>query len=345
MDSAENVLTITERPYGLWFTGAMFSGFGLIMLLQGESPLAMGAIFFLIGAFLLLNSPIVTASLDRTRNLLVLHSRSLIRRRTREILLTDLAHIEVQRSRGSRGGQNYRLAFVLYDGTVIPMTSYYSSGSGGKARQAEQMRQYLGLAPGPLPGVQPAERLIQPPAQPAFMPSDRGETSGVSWHMETGVFNNLPITRWASPASGFADGFLLLAQKPAQGTKLSGGLLGGLTGLAYRHLLHLYGFRLDRLPDIESAELLDAFVPGLDPHYVAYTARPEAARRLVSAWVVIPLVRWAEQNPMQAVNTTTQLVVLFHPGGTELAALNLTVEKWPELVDLGVDLVKESAAR
>jgi hypothetical protein len=102
MDAAANVLTITERPYSLWFSGAMFFGFGLMMILQSESSSVMGTIFLLIGLFLLVNSPITTASLDPSRNLIVLHSRALIRKRSQEIPFMDVADIEVQHSRGRR---------------------------------------------------------------------------------------------------------------------------------------------------------------------------------------------------------------------------------------------------
>ena len=142
MDTPANTLIITERPNSLLFAGAILCGFGLVMLVQHEAPTLMGAIFGLIGGFLLVNSPTATAKLDKTNNLLVLHSRAVIRQHTQEIPLSEIVEIELQARHGSR---TYRLVFITRENTIVPMTGYYSGGKTGKMQQVEQLRLFLGL--------------------------------------------------------------------------------------------------------------------------------------------------------------------------------------------------------
>ena len=146
MNSPAKNLTITERPYFLWFTGAIFCGLGLVMLLLHEGPAIMGIIILLIGLLLVVNSPVITVILDRNSNLMVVYNQALIRQHTREIPLDVIVNIELQRRSGLPGIGSYRMVIITHTGT-LPLTGYYRGGKAGQERQLKQIRQFIGSLP------------------------------------------------------------------------------------------------------------------------------------------------------------------------------------------------------
>ena len=153
MQSSANIFTITERPVIRWFIGAVFSGFGLVLVLQHDAPTLMGVFFLFIGLFLVLNSPLITVALDRDQKLLILHRQALIRRDNMEIPLNEIVNIVLQPK--PRNSRSLLLSVLLQDGSEIPLVGLSSGDEDGKKRQVEQMQQFLGLKGSPKPAELP----------------------------------------------------------------------------------------------------------------------------------------------------------------------------------------------
>jgi hypothetical protein len=142
-DINPNKLIIVERPTGLWFFGSVFAGFGFVLMFVADAPRLMGAIFALIGAFMLVMTPSSTVTLDRSAGTFVLHSRSLVVQRAEALPLVDLVGIELQSGSGVRGRGAYRIVFAFRERGEVPMTGYFAGGRVRKQKQVDQMRTFL----------------------------------------------------------------------------------------------------------------------------------------------------------------------------------------------------------
>jgi hypothetical protein len=121
-------------------------------------------------------------------------------------------------------------------------------------------------------------------------------------------------------------------------------LLGGMNKLFYHEIIGMYGFGSEDTPGLDSAKLLGAFDPQLDPHFSVFTSDPQAARQYL-AWSVAALADWATRYPLKQMQTTGkvfgQLIVMICPSGTYVASMgNMIPEALQELTNLGVALVK-----
>jgi hypothetical protein len=134
-------LTIVERPIVFWFFGAVFAGFGLVLMFIADAPRLMGAIFVLIGGIVLVMTPTTTVNIDRRAGTIVIQRQSLSSQRSEAFSLADLRGIKLQSSSGGAG----RIVFVFRDRGEVPLTGYYSSGRKGKQRRVDQMRAFLDL--------------------------------------------------------------------------------------------------------------------------------------------------------------------------------------------------------
>ena len=350
MQSSDQSLTVQDKPIFLWFFGLVFAGVGLMVMFQPEAWL-FGGIFFLVGGLIVVYTPLTTATLERSSGLLTLRSQAIIRRTVKEIPLGEIVDVVLQSSRTSRGGRTYRVAFVLQDGSEVPLTGYYSSGSAGKQRQADALRSFLALstatespASQALRSPEPDLNAASPGMRPAYALAQSGETSGVHWRLEKGTSGTFTTMRWVSEDFKYPDGFLALAQKHKTSLKLPGGLLSGLSEALFRGMLAQYGFNPAELPGFERAVPLRLNEPDLESTYATFAYPPEAQSLLQGAWVLTPLRRWAQRRPLQTVQPSeqvTQLVVVFSPQGTAAAMLGAdTEDELRDLSDLGIDLVR-----
>ena len=336
----------------LWMVGLVLAGIGLAVMFQPEAWL-LGGVFFLGGGLIVVYTPLTSATLERSSGLLTLRNQALIRRTVQEIPLDEIADVKLQSTRGSSSGRTYRVAFELRDGSILPFTGYYSSGTAGKQRQVDQLRRFLGFTT-PTAGenaVQVSKRntalfpqVDSASLRPAYTLAQSGETSGVHWRVEKGASGAFIAMRWISEDFKYPDGFLALAQKLKTSFKLPGGLLSGLSEALFRLVLAQYGFNPDELPGFERAAPLRLIDLSMEANYAAFAYPPEAQRLLQGAWVVAPLIRWAQVHPLQAVQSAelvTQLVVVFSPQGTAVVMLGAdTEEELRDLSDLGIDLVR-----
>ncbi len=151
-----------------------------------------------------------------------------------------------------------------------------------------------------------------------------------------------------SPDFKLSDGFLLLAQKP-EGMRISGKLLGGLGRIFGMQALRLYGFSPQDSPGMENAAPLEPPEPRLEEHYVTLTSNQRAARLALNPWAIMPLVAWAERNPLRPAKASqeqAQVVILFSPNGVYVAGVGVdTPEEIEELTSLGVELVRAQGGK
>lgn len=343
--SNSNQLVIKEYPVSLW----LFGGFAILLgayflfiqvtYLPGLISLGIGLV---IGVLL---PSTVTVIADRQSGILTISQRGLLRRSKEEYPFWDIDSVEVESTRSDEGSSTHRLALVLSSGTRVPLRGYYTSGYGGKEKKARQLREFIGVTGLEAPAATASQAVRQALAV-AYHHEEYGVTHGVSWRVEAATFGAAPFTRWLSRDFTLPGGFLFLAQKPAGSQDiLARSVLKGLSGLAYKQALKMYGFQPDDTPGLETAQAHE-LPPRLQEHFSAYTNDPRLASQALDAWVVTYLGQWAERYPMKQIqsrdeNSFGQLVVLFSPNGLYLAYFNAhNPELTQSLTDLGVDLVR-----
>lgn len=333
-----NQLVIKDYPVALWIFGGIAFVTGAYFIVS-RAAFVVGLIALGIGILVSLLPPVVTVIADRGREILILRKRALLRRSEEEYPFWDIDSVEVERSHDSEGSTTYRVALVLSSGEWVPLRGYYSSGLSTKEKQARRLREFIGVTGLESPVVRQALKA-------AFDYEEQGTTRGVSWRVGAASYGAAPFTRWLSEDFKLAGEFLFLAQKPPDRRDLlSWGPLRGLTGVAFKQALKMYGFQPLDTPGLESAQVYE-LPPLLEAHFSAYTSSPQLAGETLDPWVVNYLEGWAERYPLESSQLdkgepVLQLVVLFSPNGLYLVYFSAhDSERSREMRDLGVDLVR-----
>ena len=350
MDTQENNLIIREYPWGEWAFGllmfaiAAFSaqsarGDWSISLIAGVA----GVLFILFGTFLVIQA-------DRRNATLTIRRSSLLRRYERVIPVADISAIQLESSQGS--SSTYRIVVITKDNEVIPFRPVYTGGKLVKEDRVKKLRTFLDVGGADLSAggifsqvIQRAQQVFQEKQEALTGPEAEEHVSeGVHWKTQTVAMGGTAVTRWFSPDQQCAGGFVFLAQKVTGQAAAAGGLLGGMNKFIYHELMGMYGFAGEDTPGLDSAVLLAAFDPQLDPYFSVYTSDPNAAREYL-AWSIPPLADWATRYPLKTVQTSGQLfgqlVVMICPRGTYVASMgNMIPEAVQELANLGVAVVK-----
>ena len=336
----DNQLVLRDRPIALMVAAVVFFVGSAVAVVSGLwfglLPMALAVVGFLFTATL-------TITADRSARLLTLSYRSVLRRKTIDIPLSQIESITVQRSRSSEGSSTYRVAVVQTDGEVVPLRSYYSSGRKSKERVAEQLRQFIGVG-GSTPNAFGIGELFAGRAKVTFADSDveEQETDGVRWTIQQQSQGVGMLLRWFSPTFQTTDTFLLLSQKTEGQDAWGKGILGNISEMIYKQVLGLYGFNAADTPNLQQAELVADLDRRLTPHFFALTPDATAARRLLNVWASLPLVRWADRYPLKTVTGAGvgQLAVLFSPQGVYFVLMDQDAEaRRDELIALGVEVV------
>ncbi len=108
----------------IWF-GVIFCVLGLLVSISG------------------LQSTFTTWVFDRMQGTVVRRSETLLGIKTNEYALRDIAEAQVTWTSGRRGGRTSRVELVMRDETVVPLTSFYSSGHGDKQNAAAIINLFL----------------------------------------------------------------------------------------------------------------------------------------------------------------------------------------------------------
>jgi hypothetical protein len=143
MQTQNNALTIREYPLGEWglglfmlavagFTAVGANGDWSITLIAGVA----GLLFIVVGT-------ILEVQADRVGGLLTIRRTSLLRHYVREIAVTDIAALQLERSSGSSSG--CRIVVVTKENETIPFRTGYSRGGSAKEGKAKRLREFLGV--------------------------------------------------------------------------------------------------------------------------------------------------------------------------------------------------------
>lgn len=338
-------IVLRDYPTSIWLIGGLFAaGLGYYYTQSGQTWALEVSLGVLIST--LLFPSIITVRVDRSLGVLTLAWRSLLRRKTREIPMSDILDVQVQSQVSydeGRKSTTYRLVFLLKDGEVIPLRSFYSSGYLSKMAQAERLRNSIGLGEtSPFAqATQEAEKMFrEEQASLPGIPQEEQVTGKVRWQVETKAFGGTPITRWHSPQVTFPEGFLYLVQKFSGQKTNSGGLMGALAKTLLQGSLKIYAFSAEEAPNSASATLLSPLPASIEAHYIAFTTDAGRASQMLNAWTCIPLANWAQRYPMNQ-GSQNQLAVLYSPKGLYLSVIGLVNSEFlEEMTNLGVDLVR-----
>ncbi len=343
-------LVITEYPIVFWLIGGVALLFSLVIIPKKDGLVpGMGALTVAL-LFLVVFATITTIICDRPSGQISIRSRSLLRKSVKEYLFTDISSIEVEstHTHGHNQSPTYRIAFILITGESVPLHSYYSSGYFAKAKKANRLSEFMGLQGPSLHPENILQTLKQALVHP-FQQVQQGETSGVSWAIETSTYGASPITRWVSSGYQSPGQFLLIVQKPEQSRGMPGaGFLSGLSSLLYRQLISMYGFAAEDTPGVESAQVVPLPSPGLGDHFTAYSSFPQAVQQIVTPWVTNLLDEWPRRYPMRLIQRAEpglpgQLTVLFSPQKLYLVVFGAADEQQTqELIQLGTGLIREA---
>ncbi len=127
-----------DYPMTFWLMGLLF-------LFLGAAPFGWDAqlrvMMSLGGVFLIAFPSILIITVDRTRGMLYLHYRSLIRVSTKAYPLNEISLVNVAQDR--EGERMYRLEIILRSGEVVPLRNGYSVGKGHYERRAKRLRSAL----------------------------------------------------------------------------------------------------------------------------------------------------------------------------------------------------------
>jgi hypothetical protein len=338
MRENDNQLVIRDIPLLQLVFGILFTGVGALVIYSG-GPLIFGGIFAIVGLCFLVFSSVLTITADRATRTFKLDYRILLRHTLTQLSFNDIDGINVERRTTNRGrGFTYRLTLLRKDGEIIPFRSTSTSGWKGKERQAEQLREFIGIKyTNRIPsGILPRE---------FSQPDEIHETRGVKWeiHPMYTASSSVPTgVHWHSPDFKTPGIFLFISQK-AEGQS-SGSFLASLGSMFIRQALSLHGFSAEDTPGLEQAKPLAPLEPKLERHYMAYTNSPSAANHLLNTTVASQLAAWADKYPLKQLQRGSgngQLMTLFGPNGVYLVTMNLAQSSQVhELVSLGVVLVK-----
>jgi hypothetical protein len=138
-----------DYPLTLWLMGLLFLFVGAAIPF-GD---AQGRVLMsLVGVFFIAFPSILIVTVDRTRGMLNLRYRSLIRGSTKAYPLNEISFVNV--AQDPEGERMYRLELVLWSGQVVPLRSFYSIGRGHYERRARRLRSALRVGSEvPAPGI------------------------------------------------------------------------------------------------------------------------------------------------------------------------------------------------
>ena len=347
-------LTIREYPIAMWLiAGALLAGGGYSFY-QDPGSWVVLTITGLLALLILLLSSVLVVKVDTSSGTLTISHLSAIRRKVRNIPISEVASIYVEQTTnsGDNGSSTtYRVVVALRDGEIVPFRSYYSSGFTAKGEKARKLRDYLGVGGDDQREGNVIEALSSM-AQKAYLetidlfansPVEEKLVRGARWQIQKVAHHGTCITRIRSDEFKMS-GFLYLAQKGKNQNFARSGPFASLLKTLFQQSIGIYGFSPEDTPDQEFSEIPTSFEPRLDVHYVAFTNDPERAPKLIGQMAVTALVDWAEQHPLKMLTSGDnpgQLVILFSPNGLYLGSIGILKESQiAQLASLGTELLR-----
>lgn len=358
MDNKSNQLVIRELPLFQWLFSLILFATCIFIYQSKPDQLTAPIVTGIIGLLILVSSPILVVTADRSSGMLTIRRVGLLQRFKREIPVSNILAIQLEHSLSSSDSSSsrrtsvYRIVVVTKTQEVVPFRNSYSSGQWTKETKAKKLREFLGVGGEDmsLDGMfktassQAVTQFKQEQESITGSMETEQVTDGVRWKLETRATGGTPVSLWISPDIQWEGNFLYLTQK-MQGQGTQSGLMSMVGKMLFRTSLSFYGFAADLTPGLDSAEILTPLDAQLEPHFMAFTSDPAGARQALNPWTTLPLAKWAEKYPLKQGNTN-QMAVLFSPQGIHLAMMGLVNPEFlQELTALGVELVKSQGSK
>ncbi|MCF6278057.1 MAG: hypothetical protein L3J16_04820 [Anaerolineales bacterium] len=204
----------------------------------------------------------------------------------------------------------------------MPLRKGYSSGRNKKERQAQRLREIIGVdgTDASIGGIfQTIEKMAAPrlQAEQESITGDQDEiheTDGVRWQIKTLAFGLSPISRWQSADVALPNNFIYLTQK-MKGQKQPAS--NKLTQIVYEKLfaqsLNIYGYREMAAPYLDKADIYPVEAR-LSRDFFAFASDAAIANKILTPWTTMPLANWANRHPFKE-NTNEQLALFYGPQG------------------------------
>jgi hypothetical protein len=351
MNKSETGEIFRDYPVSLWVIGLIFFAGGIYFFYRGFS-LPFLLIGIGVGLLMVILSTVLTVELlDGGRTLVLLH-QGLLKRDRQELEVREIQSIFVQQSpnRDRDSSATYRVVIRMKNGEQYPLRGYFSSGYQAKEKTARTLRETIGVAgqdQTPMGVMQMAAQMVQDAYQVGgqnLEEMEEQETRGVRWKIQTVTLGPTPVTRWLSSDFSSPGQFLYIVQKLED--QESGKMVMSLMGKTLmRKSLQMYGFKDEDLPNLDSAVVMENLDKRMEKFYLGYTSDGAWAQHILNAWVVMPLVGWASDHPLQQgvknPEDFSQLAVLFSPSGVFVSCLGeLSELEREQLIDLGVEIVR-----
>ena len=143
MTVSSNVqIVFKDYPLILWLMGVLFLFVGAAFPFGHDAEGVQARVLMLLGGGLFIAFPcILIVTVDRTRGMLNLRYRSLIRGSAKAYPLSEVCFVTVAEDR--EGERMYRLELILWSGQVVPLRTFYSVGKGHHERRARRLRSEL----------------------------------------------------------------------------------------------------------------------------------------------------------------------------------------------------------
>ncbi len=149
-------LTLTDSPGCFWFLGFFFCFIGGAAIVAAFSSglqehslgqilitAALGLAAIGAGIYIIYNAPASRVVISRTRNLLTVSQRGLLRRQAHSYSLSSIGCIYLLESEDTDGDPVYKLSMQLEDGVEVPLSHLWLHSSAQLEGSLERLGVYL----------------------------------------------------------------------------------------------------------------------------------------------------------------------------------------------------------
>jgi hypothetical protein len=131
-------VVLRDYPLWLWLPGVVTIAVSTEIMDKTSERL----LFWVLGAAVIAVAPILTVTVDHSRETLRVQYRSLLHVSNKTCPLKQIRCVNVVED--AEGERMYRVEIVLRSGEVVPLRNGYSVGKSLKERRAQQLRSAIG---------------------------------------------------------------------------------------------------------------------------------------------------------------------------------------------------------
>lgn len=137
------LLTLQERPIGIWLLSSLTAALGLLIFISSNSPIDLFGLFCIICAnFMMFGSPVKTCLFDKLRNQVRLEKKGWLGTQVIDYPINKITRVQVEPLR-FLGIQFYRLSLTLLSGRRFYLTPIPSTDCKLQEKLASCIQQFL----------------------------------------------------------------------------------------------------------------------------------------------------------------------------------------------------------